>query len=175
MKKKFTYALIVTACLICVLPFPQKVVRRYYGINTETGERVDMELNMKYLRFLLLSDKMYGTVAVKNDTETVVYGEHLHYVGQSRSKNNAGDYAHDFNGWYYNNTMYIKEYEDGTTSKVPVGFEGVSAHISSDFNKILILHNTSGKIENQNGGRYIGSTAQNQQDEAKAYFLGYYD
>ena len=53
--------------------------------------------------------------------------------------------------------------------------EPLLVHISSDFNKILILHNVSGEIENQEDARYIGSVNQNQLEEAKQYFTGYYD
>ncbi len=179
MKKKLIISFVTIIAglilLISLLPFPQNIERTYYGVNTKNGENVDISLDMKYLRFLFLKDKIYGTITVKTATETFTYGEHLHYTGQSHSANNTGDYAHDFNGWYYNETMYMKKYENGIVSKAPVGFEGVLAHISSDFNKILILHNTSGEIETQEDSRYIGSVEEGQLEEAKEYFSGYYD
>lgn len=180
MKKKLLIGFAVVILLISLLPFPQSMERTYYGINTENGEKVDIALDMKYLRFLFLKDKMYGTITVKTGEETFTYGEHLHYIGQSHSKNNAGDYAHDFNGWYYNENMYMKKYEDGTVSKMPIGFEGLLVHISSDFDKILIFHNTtfhnaSGEIESREDSRYIGSVKQNQLEDTKEYFSGYYD
>ena len=134
-----------------------------------------MTFDMKYLRFLFLNDKLYGTITVRTETETFSYGEYLHYSGQSSSVNNANDYAHDFFGRYYNDTMYIREYVNGVVSPSPIGMEPLLVHISSDFNKILILHNVSGEIENQEDARYIGSVNQNQLEEAKQYFTGYYD
>lgn len=175
MKKKLIIGFVVVILLISLLPFPQKVVRTFYGVNTENGEKVGITLDMKYLRFLLFNDKMYGTITVKTETETFSYGEHLHYLGQSHSPNNAGDYSHDFSGWYYNETIYMKEDKFGTVSKSPVGFEGLLVHMSSDFDKILILHNASGVIETQEKGRYIGSVEQSQLEETKQYFSGYYD
>ena len=58
---------------------------------------------------------------------------------------------------------------------MPVGFEPLLVHISSGFNNILILHETSGKIETQEDRRYVGSIEQNQLEWAKEYFSGYYD
>ncbi len=175
MKKKLIIGFVVVFLLISLLPFPQNIDRTYYGVNTENGEKVDIALDMKYLRFLFLNDKIYGTITVKTETETFAYGEHLHYSGQTPSVNNANDRAHDFSGWYYNETMYMKKYENGTVSKMPVGFEPLLVHISSDFTKILILHNKRGEIETQEGSRYIGNVEQNQLEDTKEYFLGYYD
>ncbi len=175
MKKKLIIVFVVVILLISLLPFPQNIVRTYYGVNTENGKKVDIALDMKYLRFLLLKDKMSGTITVKTETETFTYGEHLHYTGQSHSENNAGDYAHNFNGWYYNDMMYMKKYENGTASKMPIGFEGLLVHISSGFDKILIFHNANEEIGTREDSRYIGSAEQNQLEEAKEYFAGYYD
>lgn len=175
MKKKLIIGFVVVVLLISLLPFPQKVDRTFYGVNTQNGEKVDITIDMKYLRFLLLKDKMYGTITVKTETETFSYGEYLHYTGQSHSENNAGDYAHDFSGWYYNDTVYMREYENGVISPSPIGMESLLVHISSDLNKILILHDTSGEIENREKGRYIGNVNQNQLEETKEYFAGYYD
>lgn len=175
MKKKWIIGIVVIILLISLLPFPQKVYRTFYGVNTENGEMVDITLDMTYLKFLFLNNKMSGTITVSTDTETFSYGELLHYTGQSHSENNAGDYAHDFSGWYYNDTMYMKDYENGVKSPSPVGMESVMVHISSDFNKILILHNTSGERVSRKKSRYIGSVTQDRLEEAKKYFLGYYD
>lgn len=175
MKKNLIIGFVVVILLISLLPFPQNIERTYYGVNTENGEKVDIVLDMKYLRFLFLKDKISGKITVKTETETFTYGEHLHYTGQSHSENNAGDYAHDFNGWYYNDTMYMKKYENGTVSKAPIGFEGLLVHISSDFGKILIFHNAHGEIKIREDSRYIGSVEQNQLEETKEYFSGYYD
>lgn len=174
-KKKLIIGIVVVILLISLLPFPQHIERTYYGVNTGNGEKVDIALDMKYLRYLFLNDKIYGTITVKTETETLTYGEYLHYSGQTPSVNNANDRAHDFSGWYYNENIYMKEYENGAVSEMPVGFEPLLVHISSDFNNILILHKTSGKIETQEDRRYIGSIEQNQLEDTKEYFSGYYD
>ena len=176
MKKKLIIGFVVVILLISLLPFPQNIERTYYGVNAENGEKVDIVLDMKYLRFLFLKDKMSGTITVKTDKETFTYGEYLNYTGLSHSKNNDEDYTHDFSGWYYNENMYMKKYENGTVSKMPIGFESLLVHISSDFNKILILHNitTNGEIVGREDRRYIGSVEQNNLEETKEYFSGYY-
>ncbi len=180
MKKKLILGFVAVILLISLLPFPQNIEKTYYGVNTENGEKVNIALDMKYLRFLFFSDKMYGTITVKTKAETFTYGEHLHYTGQTPSVNNANDRAHDFSGWYYNENMYMKEYENGTVSKMPIGFEGLLVHISSNFDKILIFHNTNlhnadEKIGTRENSRYIGNVEQNKLEHTKEYFLGYYD
>ena len=179
MKKKLIIVFLIIILLISLLPFPQKIEKTFYGVNTENGEKVDISLDMNYLRFLFLKDNIYGTITVKTETETFTYGEHLHYVGKSPI-NQEKDIAHNFSGWYYNETMYMKEYENGSVSKMPIGFEGLLVHISSDFDKILIFHNTTfqnetGEITTRENSRYIGNIEQNQIEQTKEYFSGCYD
>ena len=174
MKKKLIIGFVVVILLISLLPFPQHIVRTYYGVNTENGEKVDIALDMKHLRFLFLNDKIYGTITVKTETETFTYGDHLNYLGQY-SMLQEKDLAHYFSGWYTNHTMYMKEYENGAVSKGIVGSEPLLVHISSDFDKILIVHNTKGVIETQKDSRYIGCVEQNQLEHTKEYFSGFYD
>lgn len=178
MKKMITVFVLIIV-LIFVLPLPKKVEKTYFGVNTENGETVDITLDMKYFRFFVIKDKLYGAITVKTPTETFVFGEHLHYTGQT-SINQEKDLAHNFSGWYYNETMHLKEYENGTVSQMPIGFEGLLAHISSDFDKILIFHNTTfensaGEVETRGNSRYIGSAQPSQLEETKQYFSGYYD
>ena len=55
MKKKLIIVFVVVILLISLLPFPKHIERTYYGVNTENGEKVDIALDMKYLRFLFLN------------------------------------------------------------------------------------------------------------------------
>ena len=160
MQKKLILGFITGILLISLLPFPQNIERTYHGINTTNDEAVDITLDMKYLRFLFLDHKLYGSITVKTETETFTYGEHLHYLGQFPNKD--GDYSHRLSGWYYNETMYMKEYENGSVSKMPVGFESLDIHISSSFDNILISHHKSGEIATQTDCEYIGSVDKNQ-------------
>lgn len=52
MKKKLVIGAIVIILLISLFPYPQKIDRTYYGVNTGNGETIDISVNMKYLRFL---------------------------------------------------------------------------------------------------------------------------
>ncbi len=173
MKKKLLIGIVAVILLIFLLPFPQIINRTFYGVNTENGEQVTITFAMKYLRFLLFDDKMYGTITVQTDTQTLTYGEHLYYHG--RFPHNADDSMHNIGGWYYNETMYMKEYPDGTISPMPVGFEGLDIHVSTDFTNILILHNVGAVTEIAEKNRYIGSIKPSGLEEAKQYFSGYYN
>ena len=106
MKKKLIIWGVVIIFLISLLPFPQRIEKTFYGIDTIGGQKADIELGMTYLRFLFLKDKVYGTIDVKTETEAFAYGENLYYIGRTPSVNNANDKAYDFTGWYYNDTMY---------------------------------------------------------------------
>ena len=98
MKKKLIIGVIAGILLISLLPFPQKVNRTFYGVNTQNGEMVDITLEMKYLRFLFLKDKLYGTITVDTKTKLFSYGEHLYYTGRT-SINQEKDLAYNFSGW----------------------------------------------------------------------------
>lgn len=183
MKKIITWGIIIIL-LVSLLPIPQSIDRTFHGVNTTNGESVDISLDMTYLRFLFLKDKMYGRIDVKTKEETFTYGEHLHYIGRTPSVNNAGDKAHNLSGWYYNDTMYMREYEKGIVSPSPIGMEAVSVHLSSDFSKILIFHREGQKIyahnpneetEKREKRRFVGCTDKNQLENAKKYFIGYHD
>ncbi|MBO5407806.1 MAG: hypothetical protein J6A61_00140 [Clostridia bacterium] len=173
MKKKLIIGLVAVILLLGFLPLPKIVDRTYYGINTENEQTVTITLHMNDLRFLFLPDKLYGTITVKTSTDTFVFGEHLYDSGQTSFDPEKGR-MHNLNGWYYNETMYPKEYAHGTISQSPVGFESLLVHISTDFDKILVLHNTKGVIETQPTGRYIGNTDQTLLEETKEYFSGFY-
>ncbi len=170
--------------MISLLPFPQKIERTFYGIDTIDGQKADIAIDMTYLRFLFLKDKMHGTIDVKTEREAFTYGEHLHYLGQTLSVNNAKDKAHDLSGWYWNDETYTRDYGNGALGTATVGFEPLLVHMSSDFDKVLILHNAGEKIDayntddesaSQKTRRYIGSTDKNKLEEAEKYFTGYYD
>ncbi len=183
MKKKLIIWGILIILLISLLPLPQRIEKLFYGIDTLNGESVDISLDMTYLRFLFLKEKMYGKIDVKTEEKTFTYGEYMHYLGQTPFVNNAKDRTHNLSGWYYNDTMYMREYGEGIVSPSPVGMESAAIHLSSDFNKILILHTSGQKIDAHNADeenerqerRYVGCTDKNQLEDAKKYFIGYYD
>jgi len=69
MKKKLIIGFVVVILLISLLPFPQNIERTYYGVNAENGEKVDIVLDMKYLRFLFLTNKRI-TVGVSSPEQS---------------------------------------------------------------------------------------------------------
>lgn len=173
--KKITAIAIILVLLLCLLPLPQRISKTFCGVNTLNNESVDISLDMNYLRFLLLKDELYGKVTVQTASEAFVCDE-LHYNGQFPSVSQAGSSTHDFSGWYFNDTMYMRKEEDGEAIPSPVGFESLILHVSSDFDKILILHNAkSDNGENQTKNRYIGGIDEEHIDDAVKYFSGYYE
>lgn len=184
MKKKLLVWGIVVILLVSLVPIPQSIDRTFYGVDTINGKDVDISLDVTYLRFLFLKDKIYGTIDVKTEEKTFTYGEDLHYLGQTPSVNNANDNAYDFSGWYWNDKTYTRDYGNGNLGTATVGFEPVLVHMSSDFDKILILHTPGQKIDEHNADegneqqekrRFVGCTDKKQLEIAKNYFIGYYD
>lgn len=173
MKRIIIVGCIVLIVLISLLPFPQKIERTFYGVNTSNGEKATINLNIKYLRFLFLKDNIYGKITVTSENETITYGKHLQYSGLCPS-NNENEF-HAFSGWYLNNDTYTRDYGNGISGTDIVGFEPTIVYLSRDFDKILLLHNTNGKTETHKAKRYIGNVSENQEDETAKYFTGFYE
>lgn len=174
MKKKLIIGVVIILILCSFLPIPQTISKTFYGVNTQNDEKVNISIDMKYLKFLFLKDKLSGTITVDTDDGRFTYGDFLHYTSYT-SMNDDKDMIHNFSGWYYNDTMYMREYEDGVKSQSPVGMEPVLVHINSSFDKILVLHNTNEEISGQEKGRYIGSSDKSKLEETKEYFIGFYN
>ncbi len=174
MKKKLIIGVMIILFLCSFIPIPQKINKTFYGVNTQNNEEVNISIKMKYLKFLFLNDKLSGTITVDTDDGSFTYGDFLHYTSYT-SMNDDKDMIHNFSGWYYNDTMYMREYENGVISQAPVGMEPVLVHINSSFDKILVLHNANEEILGQGRSRYIGSSDKSQLEETKEYFIGFYN
>ncbi len=170
MKKRWIIGFIVVILLISLLPFPQKVERTYYGVNIENGEKVDIALDMKYLRYLFKRDKMRGKITVTCEDKTTLYTEHvLQYFGYL-PVDNEDETFHYFWGFYWN-TDIIKYDEQG---EIVIGeFEDVKAYLSKDYNKILLCHEPSENAEDPELKQYIGNAENNKQQETTQYFGKY--
>jgi len=174
MKKKLIIGVGIILILCSFVPIPQTISKTFYGVNTQNNEEVNISIEMKYLKFLFLKDKLSGTITVNTADGSFTYGDLLHYTSYT-SMNADKDMIHNFSGWYYNDTMYMREYENGIKSQAPVGMEPVLVHINSSFDKILVLHNTNEEISGQEKGRYIGSSDKSKLEETKEYFIGFYN
>ena len=58
MKKKLLVWGIVVILLVSLVPIPQSIDRTFYGVDTLNGKDVDISLDVTYLRFLFLKDKI---------------------------------------------------------------------------------------------------------------------
>ena len=80
MKKKLIIGLIIVVILCSFIPIPKTINKTFYGVNTISNEEVSISIDMKYLRFLFLKDKLYGPITVETPNDTFVYGDLLHYT-----------------------------------------------------------------------------------------------
>ena len=155
MKKKIMICVIVVLALIALVPIPQNINRTFYGVETYTGENVNIIIDMNYLRFLLLEDKMYGEITVESKNELTVYGEHMSHQGMFPT-NNDDKTMHCFAGF---------RYDIEKDSMLPVVI-----YLSRDFDKILISDRAVGITK-----QYIGHIEENKAEEVLEYFVGYAD
>lgn len=155
MKKKIIICAAVLLALIALVPIPKNINRTFYGVETYTDENVNITIDMSYLRFLLLEDKMYGEITVESESESTVYGEHMSYQGLFPT-NNDDKTMHSLAGFRY-------DIEKDTMLPVVI-------YLSRDFDKILISDRAVGITK-----QYIGHIEENKAEEVLEYFGGYTD
>ena len=176
--KRIVFVAVIVAALILFVPFPQKIVQEYRGVDTVNGEKADITLDITYLRFLALRDKMTGTISVKSDTEELVYGDSLFYQGMYSVREE--DCAHFFSGWYFDEGFYMRRDEFGTVGRMIIGSESTVGYISADFDKILLLHEDKKLTDSvepvtQKRRRFIGAVSEDAIPDALDYFTGHFD
>jgi len=150
--------IIVLVALIVLLPYPQRIKRTFYGVNSFDGEKANISFDMTYYRYLFKRDTISGEIAVTCGEKTTIYREkHLQYNGLW-PLNNEDKNLHFFVGWYYNVDL----------SSVPI-LESVRVYLSKDFNKIVLYH----EPEDSEPKQYIGNVEQGKEQEAMRYFEEY--
>ena len=149
MKRKLIICAIVIVFILVLLPLPQKVERKFFGENISNGEKISIAIDLNYLRFLLLPDKMYGEITVTSGNKSTVFGEHLSYAGRYPT-NNEDKTIHAFTGFRY-------DADENTIMSAGI-------FLSRDFDKILVRDDET---------EYIGNVAENKEEETAAYFVGY--
>lgn len=178
MKKKtkiVIFAIILFSAAICLLPIPQKVERHYYVTDSFGGKKADVYVDMTYLKFLILENKMVGKIQVSNDDINYTYENnklsHMNYY--IYPSNNKDKFIHYFIGSYYNDTTFWNNDLAGVGGTDIVGGEQFYAGISPDFNKIFLYHQQSEKLENPQTWQWIGSTDNENTTDLVEYFTGY--
>ena len=149
MKKVIITVCVVLILLIALVPIPQKVTRTYHAVNTLNGESAEITLDMMYLRFLFLKDRLNGEIAVTSASRTTVYGEHMYYAGMFPS-NHEDVLIHWLTGWHMNE-------EKSTAGDNIVGSEQAIAYISRDFNHIVLQHNPRKDASDPQPREYVGT------------------
>lgn len=170
--KKFLIPALIVILLLLLVPFPKHVETSYFALDSFSGEKATITLDMTYYRFLVLKDKMTGTISVTTPQGTTVYGEHLNYSGLWPS-NNEDKTMHALNGVYFNETSYMHDYGDGVLGSRLVGFEPVRVFLSPDFTKILLSHQGNERPESTKTKEYIGHQEEGKTDVAATYFIGF--
>ena len=153
MKKKIVKYIVIIALFLALVPFPQKIKCEYYGTDVLSNKNASITVDMIYLRFLLLKDKLSGEIVVTSENETVVYGEHMNYSGLCPT-NNADKTMHAIHGFRYD--------------LIDNQMMPVSVYLSRDFNRIAITDREPGVTK-----QYIGNIKQNKIEETVEFFSGF--
>lgn len=173
MKKRIISFCIVVAVLlglIALLPYPQRIERTFYGINSFNGEKANISFDMTFLRFLFKRDRMCGEVTVTCGGKKTLYTENdLQYIGYW-PLDNEDKTLHYLGGFYWNTD--IVTYNDKGEKDIG-DFESIRAYLSKDFSKIVIYHEPSEKAEDTEPKQYIGNIEENKEEETKQYFGRY--
>ena len=181
--KTIISVIIILCAFICLLPIPQKIDRDYYSVDIFSNKKAIVSVDITYLNFLFLKDKMRGEIQVFDDGEIYTYQtDKLFYQGRWPSNNKDG-FLHHFSGFYYNPTTYWGK-SGGIEGSHTIGYEITHAHISPDFNKIVMYHREDDELK---GGQtrkdvglqeaktrqYVGNTEKGREQETIKYFEGF--
>ncbi len=162
MRKKIIIScvvIIVLAALIVLLPYPQRIKRTFYGVNSFDGEKANISFDMTYYRYLFKRDTISGKVTVTCGEKTTVYKENdLQYITDAWPLNNEDETLHFFIGWYFNADLLPE----------PI-LESVRLYLSKDFNKMVLYH----EPEDSEPKQYIGNIEQGKEQETIQYFEEY--
>lgn len=154
----FCVVILVLFGLIALLPYPQRIERTFYGVNSFNGEKANISFDMTYFRYLFKRDTISGEVTVTCGEKTTVYKENdLLYHG-FWPLDNEDETLHFFVGWYLNVDMLPE-----------VQLESLRLYLSKDFNKMVLYHNP----EDSEPKQYIGNVEKNKEQETIQYFGEY--
>lgn len=161
MKKKRNICISIALLLVLAIlfiPIPKKVEKTLYATATQSGEQATIDMNLTFLRFLVLEDKMIGNISFESDKQSLVFGERLSkWFYSVYHTNNEDKKMHALNGFWYdeiNNTQ-----------------NSYAVYIGVDFDKAVL------KISDGNGNKkeYIANIDKNKDIETCNYFKGFVD
>lgn len=161
MKKKRNICIAIVLLLVIAIlfiPIPQKVEQRLYATDTPSGEQATIDIDLTFLRFLVLKDKMIGNISFDNADQSIVFGGRSSKWAYSvYPTNNEDEQMHVLNGFWYdeiNNT-----------------YNGYITYIGVDFDKMVL------KLLDENGNdrEYIANVKKNKETETYNYFIGFVD
>lgn len=173
MQKRIMLCCIIFVILlgfIALLPYPQSIERKFYGLNSMNGEKANISFDMTYFRYLLRKDKMLGEVRVTCGEKTTVYTEKdLQYIGDW-PLDHEDETLHYFSGFYWN--ADIVTYNERGEKDIG-DFESIFAYLSKDFTKFVLYHEPSERSDDTAPKQYVGNIEENKVQETIAYFGRY--
>lgn len=173
MKKKiiaFFTVILSLFVITALIPYPQRIKRTYFAVNSFGGEEATITSDITYLRFLFRKNRMVGDITVTSKGETTRYTENeLQYIGLY-PLDNEDENLHFLLGFYWN-TDIVTHNDIGETESGD--FEFVRAYLSKDFNKIVLYHTPGDKSKNTEPKQYIGNVGKNKYRETFEYFGEY--
>ena len=161
MKRKRNICISIVLLLVLAIlfiPIPKKIEQKLYATETQSGEQATLSIDLTFLRFLILEDKMFGNISFENGKQNFVFD-----CGLSKSNysvyptNNEDKEMHVVNGFWYDEHNYTHN--------------GCIAYISIDFDKAMFTFNDS----YGNNREYIANIEKNKEVETCNYFKGFVD
>ncbi len=143
--KKILTALIVVAVLLVTAPLPRHISTTLQSPEDETSVVL---LDLWSLQYLLLENKLAGTISVATPFSSTRYGEHLNYLGLS-PEGMGEEQVYCFEGYRHDaqaSTMYP-----------------VQIFLDQDFDRVMILETYNGVPHTQLAGRRGMTTAELQE------------
>ena len=143
--KKILTALIVVAVLLVTAPLPRHISTTLQNPEDDTSVVL---LDLWSLQYLLLENKLAGTVSVATPFSSTRYGEHMNYIGLT-PEGMGEEQVYRFEGYRHDvqaSTMYA-----------------VQIYLDQAFDRAMILETRDGVTHTQLAGRRGMTTAELQE------------
>ncbi len=157
MKKRNIYIVIGVILVLAILfiPIPKKVEQRLYATDTQSGEQAIIDIDLTYLRFLILENKMIGSISLQSDNQSIVFENPWAY--SVYPTNNEDEKMHTINGFWYD--------------KINHSQIGYITYIGVNFDKMVLKM----PLGENDKGEYIANIEKGKETETYNYFKGFVD
>ncbi len=160
-------AVILLAVVIWFAPYTQSLESTFYGVDTASGEPVEVTLGLKRTRYLLMDDQLQAEItATCGDLE--ISDKQLQYIGPW-PLGNKGEEVYYFIGWYLNLDVRYGDFSEKITSEL----EPIDVYLSKDFSKIALCYRPSEHANDTTLRQFVASTDRDRIQETITYFGDY--